>query len=619
MMTATSTAPSIADIHKKLTAPGEILEMAEVTIRGVSTRVWKNAPSSLAQVLTASRKHGAADFMVYEDDRWSFERHFLATARLANVLRERYGVKKGDRVAIAMRNFPEWSVAFWAAVSAGAIVVPLNAWWTGAELVYGLQDSGSTVLFGDAERLDRLAPEIAQLPGLRLIVARDQRKELPAGAEHFNAVLGQIPADASLPPVAIDPEDDATIFYTSGTTGHPKGVLGTHRNICGNLLSLRFANMRASIRGSAPGVATRGSASGVAMRGSASGVAISGSASGVAMSDASSAPRSEASKPSAGGAGPKPGATQNVYLLSVPFFHATGCHSVLVANLAAGNRLVIMHKWEAGRALELIEREKVNTFGGVPAMVWQVLTHPDFDKRDLSSVKSIGYGGAPAAPELVRKIEEMFPGRTPSNGYGMTETSSVSTMNIGVDYLRHPDSVGVPVAVCDVKVVDEDGRTLATGEVGELWIKGPNIVKEYWHKPEATAATFTGGWVHTGDLARVDDEGFVYLVDRAKDLLIRGGENISSVEVESALFEHPAVTDAAVIGIPDQVLGEEVGAVVHLAPGSSVSEAELKAHVAARLASFKVPRRVWFFDEPLPRNPAGKILKRDLRKQLLGV
>jgi long-chain acyl-CoA synthetase len=583
----TTTAPSIAEIHAKLTAPGEILEMTEVTIRGVPTRVWKNAPTSLSAVVTASRRHGAADFMVYEDDRWSFERHFLATAHLANVLRDRYGVKKGDRVAIAMRNYPEWSVAFWAAVSAGAVVVPLNAWWTGAELVYGLQDSGSTVLFCDAERLDRLAPEMPQLPGLRLIVARDERGLLPAGAEHFNEVLGDVPSDAKLPDVAIDPEDDATIFYTSGTTGHPKGVLGTHRNICGNLLSLRFANMRAAMRGAA-------------------------AAKPATSPNAGSSKGSSNSAPQASGA-------QNVYLLSVPFFHATGCHSVLVANLAAGNRLVIMHKWEAGRALELIEREKVNTFGGVPAMVWQVLTHPDFATRDLSSVKSIGYGGAPAAPELVRKIEEMFPGRTPSNGYGMTETSSVSTMNMGADYLRHPDSVGVPVAVCDVKVVGEDGATLPAGEVGELWIKGPNIVKEYWHKPEATAATFTDGWVHTGDLARIDDEGFVYLVDRAKDLLIRGGENISSVEVEGALFEHPAVTDAAVIGIPDKILGEEVGAVVHLAPGTSVTEDELKAHVAARLASFKVPRKVWFFDEPLPRNPAGKILKRDLRKQLLGV
>ncbi len=574
-----NTAPSIAEIHAKLTAPGEILEMEEVVIRGIPTRVWKNAPATLASVIGASRSHGAADFMVYEDDRWSFERHFLACAHLATLLRDRYAIAKGDRVAIAMRNFPEWSVAFWAATAAGAIVVPLNAWWTGPELVYGLQDSGSKLLFCDSERLDRLVPELGQLPGLQLICARDERATLPGGAEHFDAVLGKVPADAALPRVDLGPEDDATIFYTSGTTGHPKGVLGTHRNICGNLLSLRFANVRAALRGAAAG---------------------------------NNSPASGGARPAQAGSG------QNVYLLSVPFFHATGCHSILVANLAAGNKLVIMRKWEAGRALELIEREKVNTFGGVPAMVWQVLTHPDFSKRDLSSVKSIGYGGAPAAPELVRKIEEMFPGRTPSNGYGMTETSSVTTMNMGVDYLRHPDSVGVPVAVCDVKVVGEDGGTLAVGEVGELWIKGPNIVKEYWHKPEASAATFTDGWVHTGDLARIDEEGFVYLVDRAKDLLIRGGENISSVEVESALFEHPSVADAAVIGVPHQVLGEEVGAVVQLAPGKSATEDELKKHVAARLASFKVPVRVWFYDGPLPRNPAGKILKRELRKELVG-
>jgi long-chain acyl-CoA synthetase len=277
-----------------------------------------------------------------------------------------------------------------------------------------------------------------------------------------------------------------------------------------------------------------------------------------------------------------------------------------------------MHKWDPGRALELIERERVTNFGGVPAMVWQVIEHPDFERRDRSSLRGVGYGGAPAAPELVRKIEELFPGRPPTNGYGLTETSSVTTLNSGVDYLRHPDSVGVPVPVVDVKVVGPDGDALPTGAVGELWIKGPNVVKGYFGKPEATAASFSDGWLHSGDLARVDDDGFVYLVDRAKDLLIRGGENISSVEVEAALFEHDAVTDAAVIGIPHPVLGEEVGAVVHLAPGASATEDELRAHVGERLAAFKVPTRVWFADDPLPRNPAGKILKRDLRTQLLG-
>src|SRR4029077_5798788 len=222
--------------------------------------------------------------------------------------------------------------------------------------------------------------------------------------------------------------------------------------------------------------------------------------------------------------------------------------------------------------------------------------------RDISSVKSIGYGGAPAAPELVRRIEAMFPGRTPSNGYGLTETSSVTTMNSGTDYQQKPERVGVPVAVCDVKVVDEDGAVLETGAVGELWIKGPNVVKGYFNKPEATEASFTDGWLHSGDVARVDDEGFVFIVDRAKDMVIRGGENVYCVEVEAALFEHPAVSDAAVIGIPHQVLGEEVGAIVQLARGRAAPEDELRAHVAERLAAFRVRVRIWFRDEPLPRN-----------------
>jgi long-chain acyl-CoA synthetase len=475
-------------------------------------------------------------------------------------------------VAIAMRNFPEWSIAFWAAASVNAVVVPLNAWWTGPELEYGLADSGSVVLFCDGERAERLTDHLPGLEALRAtIVAKvEPGITLPAAAVTFEDALGPVDAGAELPDIAIDPEDDATIFYTSGTTGRPKGALGTQRNICTNLLSLVYAQAR-----------------------------------GAARSRPAGAPPPEAPGP-------------NVYLLSVPFFHATGCHSILVPNLAFGGKIVIMRKWDAGRALELIERERVTTFGGVPAMVWQVLEHPDFASRDISSVRSIGYGGAPAAPELVRRIEALFPGRTPSNGYGLTETSSVTTLNVGADYVRKPDSVGVPVPVVDVKVVDALGETLPVGDVGELWIKGPNVVKGYWTKPEATAETFTHGWLHSGDIARLDDEGFVFIVDRAKDMVIRGGENVYCVEVEAALFEHPAVTDAAVIGIPHHVLGEEVGAVVHLAPGLSATEAELQEWVGERLAAFKVPARIWFFEDPLPRNPNGKIMKRELKADLLG-
>jgi long-chain acyl-CoA synthetase len=572
-----STVPSLDEVTSALTAPGAMFEMEDVTVRGVPMRAWKHAPRTLRDILQLSVAHGDGEFIVYDGeapgaipgpfDRLAFVDHFRAATTLAHRLVDGHGIRRGDRVAIAMRNFPEWSIAFWAATAAGAVVVPLNAWWTGPELTYGLNDSGARILFADLDRAERLAAHRHGLTGLEhVVVARAGEQELPADAVPFEQAIGEVPAGAELPDVPVDTDDDATIFYTSGTTGEPKGALGTHRNICTNLMSLGFAAARTAARSPAPA--------------------------------------------------PEPPTARNVYLLSVPFFHVTGCHSVLVATLAAGGELVIMHRWDASRALELIEREGVTTFGGVPAMAWQVLEHPDFDRYDLSSVRSIGYGGAPAAPELVRRLDAMFPGRTPSNGYGLTETSSVTTMNGGLDYRAKPDSVGLPVSVCDVKVVDPDGNDVPTGEVGELWIKGPNIVKGYWNKPEATAAAISDGWLHSGDIARVDDEGFVYIVDRAKDMIIRGGENVYCVEVEAALFEHPGVTDAAAIGIPHHVLGEEVGAVVHLAPGTSASEGELREFVAARLAPFKVPVRIWFRDDPLPRNPNGKILKRDLKAEL---
>jgi long-chain acyl-CoA synthetase len=300
----------------------------------------------------------------------------------------------------------------------------------------------------------------------------------------------------------------------------------------------------------------------------------------------------------------------------VPFFHVTGCHSVLVASSWAGHKLVMMHRWNPERALELIERERITSFGGVPSMVWQVLESPDFEHRDTSTVTHIGYGGAPAAPELVRRIRESFPAATASNGYGLTETSAITTTNNSVDYECKPASVGVPVPICDVKVVDEKGREVVPGEVGELWIRGPNVVKGYWGRPEATAETLTDGWLHSGDLARIDEEGFVYILDRAKDMLIRGGENVYCVEVEDVLFAHPEVMDAAVVGIPHRVLGEEVGAAVQLRPGSDASEESLRQHVAAHLAAFKVPVRIVLRPEPLPRNANGKILKRQLKQEL---
>jgi long-chain acyl-CoA synthetase len=594
-LTAEAPPPSRAEATAQLTAPGQMFDMEDLVIRGVPTRTWKSAPSTLRTVLELSVLHVDKDFLVYEDERITFAQHFRIAATLGHALAERYGVAKGDRVAIAMRNLPEWVMAFWAAISIGAVVVPLNAWWTGAELVYGLLDSGTSVVFVDEEREERIRPHVAELPDLSAIVVTceehaehgGRKAATPSVVERpgleavpvvpFADVIGTPTDDVTLRPVDIDPDDDATIFYTSGTTGRPKGAVGTHRNSVSNLMNLFFISTLGTLRRS-------------------------------------------------GGVADMSSGTQNANLLSVPLFHATGCHAILVTNTAGGGKLVMMHHFDPERALELIERERVTIFGGVPTMVMQVIDAPAFATRDTSSVRSISYGGAPAPPDLVRRIKEHFPVGAPANGYGLTETSAMSTMNAGDDYVRKPDSVGPPTPVCDVAVIPDGyegdeppiDQSVDPERTGELWIKGPNVVRGYWNRPAETAATFSRGWLHTGDIARIDEEGFVHIVDRAKDMIIRGGENVYCVEVEGALFEHPSVADCAVIGVPHDVLGEEVGAVVVLRPGREVDADELSRFVRERLASFNVPTRFWFRGDALPRNPAGKVLKRELRTELLG-
>lgn len=551
------------DCKAILTAPGQRFEMETIDIRGVPTRVWKNAPPNLRAIALVGRMHGEREFTIYEDERVTYDAWFRAVAKLAHEFQAR-GVAKGDRVAVAMRNLPEWPVAFFAAVTIGAICVPLNAWWTGPELAYGLSDSGTKLLICDAERWERIAPLRGECPDLETVFVSRWEGE-SEGAERLEAVIGtpkgyaDLP-QAELPEVEIAPEDDATIFYTSGTTGNPKGALGTHRNLTTNIMSSGYNASCAVLR--------------------------------------------------RGDEMPEP--AHKVGLTVIPLFHVTACSAGLMGNVAAGHTMIFMHKWDPVKAFEIIEREKVNSTGGVPTIAWQLIEHPERKNYDLSSIEAIGYGGAPSAPELVRKIREVF-GALPGNGWGMTETMATVTGHSSEDYLNRPDSCGPPVAVADLKIMSEDGtQEVATGEVGELWARGPMVVKGYWNNPEATAATFVDGWVRTGDLARLDEEGFCYIVDRAKDMIIRGGENIYSSEVENVLYDHPAVTDAALIGLPHPQLGEEPAAVVHLAPGSTASEEELQRWVADRLAKFKVPVRVVFTEETLPRNANGKILKKDL-------
>lgn len=577
-MTDTASTPpawpavSLAQATALLTAAGSLLEIVDAEIDGRAHKVWKNAPPTLMHTFMAGRAHGERTFLVYGDERVSFEAFARAALALAADLRAR-GVKPGDRVAIAMRNLPEWPVAFFAGALIGAIVTPLNAWWSGAELAYGLRDSGSVVAILDIERLQRIGSGLEDLPDLRhILVSRGE----PSGADPrvvgLETLIGESATWAALPPgdmpaVPLGPEDAATIFYTSGTTGSPKGALGTHRNAGCSVMASVFSICRSYVRrGEAPPTLD-------------------------------------------------PTAPQKSGLVSIPFFHTTGCNAILIPALITGQKLVCQRRFNAEEALALIQRERINNIGGVPTVAIQLLQHPNRDDYDLSSLETVAYGGAAAPTDLVRQINRATPAM-PGSGWGMTETSATHTHHLGEDYLNRPDSCGPAIPVGRLKIVDPEGRELATGEVGELLAYGPNVVREYWNKPEATAETFVDGWVHTGDLARLDEEGFCFIVDRAKDIIIRGGENIYCQEIEAVLFEHPAVAEAALVALPHQVMGEVPVAFISLAPGETVDALTLHDLVASRFAAFKVPVEIIIQAEPLPRNAAGKVVKPELKAWL---
>ncbi len=558
-------AVSLQECQSRLCATGERFEMEWQDIRGVRTRVWKNVPSSLAALAEIGREHGERLITIYEGERVSYDAWYRAAAHLAHRL-SAAGVTKGDRVALAMGNLPEWPVVFFATVSLGAIIVPLNAWWMPQELLYGLTDSGACTLVCDPERFERLQGELSGLPELQTVLVSRSVQALPDGVQHLEDWIGspdqyRLLPDVSLPVVELSPEDEATLFYTSGTTGKPKGAVGTHRNILTNIFSNAYSAARAALR--------RGE---------------------------------EVPEPE-----PK------VSLLVIPLFHVTACNAGMMGAIYYGHTMIFMPGWDPVKAFGIIEREKVTSTGGVPTIAWQLLEHPERHKFNLSSIEAVSYGGAPAAPELVLRIHEEF-GALPATGWGMTETSATVTLLSSEEYLNRPSSCGPAVPVADLKIMDLEGeRELPVGEVGELWARGPQIVMGYWGKSEATAETFIDGWVRTGDLAKLDEEGFCYIVGRAKELVIRGGENIYPSEVENVLYEHPAVTDAALVGIPHRTLGEEPAAVVHLAPGVRVTEEDLKLWVRQRLAIFKTPVKILFSDTILPRNANGKILKQQLK------
>ncbi len=549
---------SISEAIADVSAAGQPFEIIEVEHDGVTNRAFKNAPATLRQLFDLAR--GVEEtFLVYEDEEWTFAEVMREVDALSDTLVHHFGIKKGDRVGIAMRNFPEWVISFAAIISVGAISVSLNAWWTEDELDFAINDSGLALFIGDSERILRASGSCARAGARLLGVRLNENATYADGVERWSDV---VVTGVAMPEIDIDANSDATILYTSGTTGFPRGAVSTHRAICQTIMAF------------------------------SSGAAIQ-------------AARRDGDEE---GSGQAP-----CFILIVPLFHVTGCIPVMLSCFTWHFKLVMMYKWDPERALALIERHHVTNFVGVPTQAWDLIESPSFSKYDTSSLTAVGGGGAPAPPTLVERVEHSFKKGRPNLGYGMTETNAYGPGNYGDDYLSHPTSTGrVPTIVMDADIRDEALNSLATGERGEIWLKSPTLIRGYWRNPDVTADTIRMGWLRTGDLGHVSEEGFLYVDDRAKDMIIRAGENVYSAQVESAIYEHPAVYEAAVFGLYNERLGEEVAAAVMVRDETSLTTGELQAFLSSRLAAYMIPSRVAFTREPLPRNPAGKLLKREM-------
>ncbi|MEO0437971.1 MAG: class I adenylate-forming enzyme family protein, partial [Pseudomonadota bacterium] len=467
-------------------------------------------------------------------------------------------------VAILSRNNPQWMISFIGILSIGAVAVPMNGWWTTEELDYGIQDSGSTLIVADKQRLERLVP--LQAPLQLTLVGIGDCAGVDAQIHAYDEVVARH-TGKDMPEVSIEADDYATIMYTSGSTGHPKGALSSHRGIVSALYSWILL-----------GLASR-----------------------------SVTPENEAESKFAPAG-----------LVTVPLFHCTGSHTAFLLSLVIGRKLVIMHKWDAQEALRLIEEERITWFTGVPTMSAELQAAAAESDRDLSSLKEIYGGGAARPPAQVREIAKTFKKTSPGIGYGLTETNALGSVNVGDAYIAKPGSAGLAVpAVTDIAIFDENDQPLPTGERGEVVIHSPANVLGYWNKPEATAEAFRDGWFYTGDIGYLDEDGFLFIVDRMKEIIIRGGENISCIEVEAALYQHPAVSEASVYGVPDDRLGEAVAASIVPREGQTLDEAELREFLKEHISSFKLPAHIRMHEEPLPRIASGKIFKRQLKAEFV--
>ena len=548
-----------------VTAPDAFLELTTIEVGGNKLKAYKHAPGSMRDLWMLGQGYGDQEYIVYGEERYTFAQAGQIVANFSAWLQGQ-GIGSGDRVAIALRNYPEWIFAYWGVIAVGGVVVGMNAWWVADEMAYALSDSEPKILIADDQRLATFADIATDFPDLTVVAVREPSS--PVVAVPWETAVSEV---GELPTTPIDPNDDACIFYTSGTTGRPKGAQLTHRGCVHNIMNVAamgqiFASTQAMNRG-----------------------------------EKLDAPVSA------------PAATS---LVATPLFHVTANNCVMHGATISGGKMILMYKWDPAEALKLIEQETVNTLSAVPMMTRELLAHPDFHNHDTSSLNSLGGGGAAMHPDLPSKVIETTQRAKPAQGYGMTEVCGISTYTTGDLFLARPQSCGPLVPTLEGKIVSDTGETLPVGEAGELLVKGAPVIKGYLNRPEATAETIVDGWLHTGDIGYFDEDGFLYLVDRAKDMILRGGENIYCAEVESALYTHPAVLETVAFAVADDRLGEEVGVAVHLKQGAMLDAAGLREHMGARLAAFKVPRYIWFLAEPLPRNANGKFLKRELREVL---
>ncbi len=554
----------IAAAHK---APGTPLETKRVTIDGLELDVFSRVPSNLGELYRLGLEAGDQTFLVYQQERFTFAETLDLALRLARVLREKYRIELGDRVAICARNSPEWCIAYMAITLMGAIVVPMNSWWKSPELKFGLSDSDSKLIFLDPARLELVKPFLDSLDVQVVLIKPEDESPFPEFYELSRSVEPLSVEEVSA--IQVFPEDRASIMYTSGSTGMPKGVLSTHRNIINALYTWKFVKEITEIL-----------------------------------------------RPELVEEDPE---FPPALLANVPLFHVTGSHAQFLASFMYLRKYVMMYKWDAEVALKLIEEERISVFHGVPTMAWEIMQSPNFDSTDLSSLRGVQSGGAPRPPEHLNMIMEKFPDAAiPGLGYGLTETNAIGAIISGKFYASKPNSTGRPTPpVTSVRIVDEAGNTLGPCEVGEICIQGPTVMKGYWNNPEATAEVIKDGWFHSGDIGMLDELGFLVILDRAKDIVIRGGENIGCAEVEYAISEHPEVSEVSVYGIPDERLGELPCASIMLKESSELTAEQLTSFLSERIAAFKIPERFFFQYEQLPRIAVGKIAKKELRQRTI--